>query len=752
MAQGLGRSKRAGHGGSRTYDTAAPEWFRVVSSSAMVGHGRSLVVLGLWLVACGGTRPPAAAAPAPPPPALAEIPGLEAAREARTGRLIELSRSPEPVVRERAVRALTRVGDEAALAALADLARSPDAAVQAAALWGLGVAGGGDGVEQREAALLQLYGGSKTDVARVAVLEALGRIASAASLRVLAAALSDGASDVRTAAGLAVGMFGRRAIPLDGRVRDALYASDGHVDPEVRYAMAYALAREHAPPQTGADAERAVDVLSRLATDADPEVRIQAVLGLSKREQAGPEHLIAALGDFDWRVRLQAVTALAGDRYGVNGHAEAAEQLVREWGLAFGSPAGVASAHVLMEGLRALRMVGAEAPVQAAASALAADAAARLAAGDLDDAHTLIASMVHCQALAVVTGAGAAELAGLRECGGKQRRGWPRHARRALLAEVLVARAQAADEARAWLDELATDRDPRVRAAVLGNALALARLDPSWDEPVQRWLAAGIADREIEVAGTAADAIAGALADETLAARGYASLGAALAERARAGAGDVELALTFLTALRDGRLAAGESACRAARSDGNRAVRAIARACIEALTGTDPGAAPPTRATPAPDVDPTALLGKQVVWTLVTTRGPIEIALEPDRAPWHVAVLAKLTSAGFYDGLMWHRVAAGFVVQGGAPGDSAWGGPGFVIPGEPSPGRYDRGTVGIADAGMDTGGSQIFLMHARAPHLEGRYTIVGKVTNGIDTMNALLVGDRIVTATIRVVE
>jgi cyclophilin family peptidyl-prolyl cis-trans isomerase len=89
-------------------------------------------------------------------------------------------------------------------------------------------------------------------------------------------------------------------------------------------------------------------------------------------------------------------------------------------------------------------------------------------------------------------------------------------------------------------------------------------------------------------------------------------------------------------------------------------------------------------------------------------------------------------------------VVPGFVVQGGDPTGSGWGGPGFTIPGEPSVQPFTRGAVGIADAGKDTGGSQFFIMHGRAPHLEGRYTHVGRVTRGMEVVDALIVGDRIV--------
>jgi cyclophilin family peptidyl-prolyl cis-trans isomerase len=105
-----------------------------------------------------------------------------------------------------------------------------------------------------------------------------------------------------------------------------------------------------------------------------------------------------------------------------------------------------------------------------------------------------------------------------------------------------------------------------------------------------------------------------------------------------------------------------------------------------------------------------------------------------------------LTQAGFYDGLQFHRVVPGFVVQGGDPQGTGWGGPGFTLPSEPSDAPFTRGAVGIADAGKDSGGSQFFLMHTRAPHLEGRYTRVGELRRGFEALDALQVGDRILRA------
>jgi cyclophilin family peptidyl-prolyl cis-trans isomerase len=130
----------------------------------------------------------------------------------------------------------------------------------------------------------------------------------------------------------------------------------------------------------------------------------------------------------------------------------------------------------------------------------------------------------------------------------------------------------------------------------------------------------------------------------------------------------------------------------------------------------------------------------------------IEIELRPDVAPWAVTSIVALTKRGFYDGLEFHRVVPNFVVQGGDPTQSGWGGPGYSLPAEPASGGdgagYVEGGVGMADSGKDSGGSQWFIMHSRAPHLDGRYTWVGSVVSGQKSADALLIGDKVEKATI----
>lgn len=105
---------------------------------------------------------------------------------------------------------------------------------------------------------------------------------------------------------------------------------------------------------------------------------------------------------------------------------------------------------------------------------------------------------------------------------------------------------------------------------------------------------------------------------------------------------------------------------------------------------------------------------------------------------WNFAALAD---AGYYDGLRFHRVVPGFVIQGGDPRGDGWGGPGYEIPDEIGPEPYTDGTLGMALGGPDTGGSQWFVTLGRHPHLEGTYTVFGRVTYGMPVVRAVQIGD-----------
>jgi len=131
-----------------------------------------------------------------------------------------------------------------------------------------------------------------------------------------------------------------------------------------------------------------------------------------------------------------------------------------------------------------------------------------------------------------------------------------------------------------------------------------------------------------------------------------------------------------------------------------------------------------------------------------TEKGSIELELFDQDAPNTVDNFVKLASDGFYDGLTFHRVIPNFVIQGGCPKGDGTGGPGYTIKCEINPRKHAVGTLSMAHAGKDTGGSQFFITHSPQPHLDGVHTVFGQVTSGMDVVNTIRPGDAMTKVTI----
>jgi cyclophilin family peptidyl-prolyl cis-trans isomerase len=126
-----------------------------------------------------------------------------------------------------------------------------------------------------------------------------------------------------------------------------------------------------------------------------------------------------------------------------------------------------------------------------------------------------------------------------------------------------------------------------------------------------------------------------------------------------------------------------------------------------------------------------------------TDYGSIQLELAVLDAPLTVENFVDLARRGFYDGLLFHRVVPNFVVQSGDPRGDGEGGPGHTIRDELNEQAYIRGTVGMALDWRDTGGSQFFITHSPQPHLDGRYTVFGRVIGGIEIVDQIKPGDTI---------
>jgi peptidyl-prolyl cis-trans isomerase B (cyclophilin B) len=124
--------------------------------------------------------------------------------------------------------------------------------------------------------------------------------------------------------------------------------------------------------------------------------------------------------------------------------------------------------------------------------------------------------------------------------------------------------------------------------------------------------------------------------------------------------------------------------------------------------------------------------------TIHTSHGPIEVELFDDAAPKTVENFRKLAGDGFYDGVVFHRVIKDFMIQGGDPTGTGTGGPGYTFEDEVNDHKIVRGALAMANAGPNTNGSQFFIVTTdAAPWLDGKHTVFGQVTGGVDAVDSI---------------
>lgn len=669
----------------------------------------------------------------------------ELQREAGISELLQLSESGTTAERALALRALGRIGApvnasktplrspsiDRMLAALSD----PAPEVVAAGAAALGLIAAIDGAELAVDAELSAAV-SRAGAGAASVLEALGFAGGAAAQPALIQALS--APDPHTAAvaALALGRHGRRAIALNTEARAALVEATEHDDAGVRYAAVYALARETEPPEDAAVAEA---LWARIA-DASADVRAQAINALGKRKllaSAGDRRASAEqlLRDRDFRVAIEAVRA-----FGAAAETKAPlANALGGWWSRLRRGATPRLAQVITEAERVLQTTPLTEADQTALRELAS------AAKEARNLPALTRGWIECLAQqGLVRAQTDPDYAVLEQCGLSDE--W----RLPLVAELIDAGIGSLEARRNAIGVLVAGADPRVRSAGIGVLGSLAKAGEDVDKAFAlQQLVAALGSTDLMVVAAAAES-AGAVY-EVLGEDEQKAIDAALLQRVQTEK-DPEVGAALLGLVADRKLADGKDSCRAALS-GSPVLAAAAAGCLKVLGETLPERAA-VAALPSlpPDIDVASVVGKQLRWHLETSRGDIEIDLRPDVAPWTVATIVALTKRGTYDGLAFHRVVPNFVVQGGDPTESGYGGPGFAIPVEPATvaesAGFTRGAVGIADAGRDSGGSQFFIMHGPAPYLDGRYSWFGDVVAGQEHADALLMGDEIQRASI----
>ncbi|RLB53470.1 MAG: hypothetical protein DRJ42_11870 [Deltaproteobacteria bacterium] len=653
--------------------------------------------------------------------------------------------------RRTAARSLARLHDIAAVTLLRRALRDPDAEVRRHAALGLG------GLEdaappEAERALLTALAAEELVDNRAAQLWDLGRIAGAGALGAFRDAIAADEPMLREGACRGLGAYGLRDRPLPGALlrRVASRARDDQ-NRAVRLACAYALTR--IDPPEGTDREAIKGDLVHALEDPAPEVRAMATRALAAYGPAAAA-LAARTADADWQVSVQAFRAL-GREVGLDRGQRAAEALRGSLARALADDrVSSTEAHVLMTALGALE-AEARSPRVFAVSRETMD---RLSATAEGEPVSRARGLVHCRAAALYDRGrgwpGAVADCGLGQVGRNEQR---------LLEVGVIAASDGADAQRAvYLRRLHREGDSSVRQAVLG-AMATVLVPELWTL-VLEGLAA---EDDVGVVIAACDAVV-ALASvwaETanvdtpvLSVRAPGTPGprAALAHRRGPALGAIHrgLAAAGETLVTGDDLEGLQSWLRAVRTIGDRGflerlrvlaghanptVRALALDVLGRQSDEDPPEVRSISNVILPSDVPTR--NSRVVF--VTDAGTITVELEAEAAPTTVARFVALARDGYFDGLLFHRVVPAFVVQGGDPRGDGYGGPGWSQRCEDNRLRYERGTLGMALAGRDTGGSQFFIAHGPQPHLDGRYTAFGHVVDGIDHLDNLLVGARI---------
>ena len=608
---------------------------------------------------------------------------------------------PAKPVRKQAIVSLGQMLDTAAVPLLLPFVNDSDAALRVEAVFALGQLGTAKAVR----ALHERWRREKDVEVRQALIQALGKIGGTESLAVLHEALRDPLPLLRGEAAVALGIMGYRKLPLPSQAAELAPLLQETL-PEVRWRAMYALMRL-------SDSSAVQWMISGLR-DVDARVRMNAARALGNiRATAAVDSLTpVAQTDPDWRVRVNASRAL-----GAIAPADITSRL----------PFEDENEHVRLTALQAL-----ETAIVRRGKALE----------NRDDIQTMLSDRLAradsswreaaaaANALAVL--AGPSSFARLLELAGH-----PNPYFRARLAEALAktGHPQAAQE----LQTLYQAGPGVVKVQVLS---ALSRLPFGQRLPLYR-----LALSENDAVLTAI--VAGQMAEAPKAARALADLLLAAFKTLPAPV-DVEAAAMIFDAFAKLKIQKAVPLLEAQLNVPDRPYARAAARALEQLTGRTYADRLPRETRPHQKftlADIKALRGRVAV--VNTEKGAIEIQLFPDDAPLTTLNFVRLARQGFFNGLNFHRVVPNFVIQGGDPRGDSWGSPGYSIRSEFNRRRYFRGMVGMASAGPDTEGCQFFITHSEQPHLDGRYTLFGRIIRGRDVLDAIQVGDRILSVEIR---
>ena len=683
-----------------------------------------------------------------PPTTLLQIVKAEDERRWDDG-LRSLISNPSPLIRKRAALAVGRIGNADSVSALVPvLEKDADTSVRAMAAFALGE------IESETAAnaLIAVLKNTSAPVeVRARAIEALGKIAAAlprdqeARQRELGAAIIDALNAATDPSSI---LFGLTA---------ALRSRPANAGPAIAKFLA------HSNPRVRADAGNALtrlrlkdgnDQLRKLITsDPDPIVRANAarVLGVTEDTQSYDALVRRLAQDNDARVRVSAIRALASLK-----DARAVEPLLARGQVLTQRTLASRPAELneILEIATTLSRLLAQKEDQTAITWLRKiNASLNHTAPEIDLAFVRIAPSTYLgelgsgdqakrkvqETILLDWRAAAGIAAGLGEI--------------AALPESVTNKSELAATAQSLLRAMLDYRNSGLTIntlvavhseyAIPDVLRALAAFKPADLATVAR---AHLKDSDVVVRSTAADLLGDLPPSEEIT--------SALATAWRPATNDElnDAALSILDSLAKQKSTAAHDVIKEALKSGDPLVRRRAVALLKTNGVGDFSAQIGTVQTRNTDADykrALARIGKTTRAVVTTSKGSFTIDLLPEAAPLTVDNFVQLAQRDYYRNITIHRVVPNFVIQDGDPRGDGNGGPGYQIRCEINQVLYDRAAVGMALSGKDTGGSQWFVTHSPQPHLDGGYTVFGRVVTGMDVVDRIVRGDVIQSITIR---
>jgi len=670
-----------------------------------------------------------------PPATLLQIVKAEDERRWDDG-LRSLLSSGNPSIRKRAALAAGRIGNEGAVNALTPLLeKDSDVSVRAMAAFALGEIESETAANALIAVLKNQAGPAEV---RARAIEALGKIAAALPReqeprqRELGAAIIEALNSTDQSTillGLTAALRSRPA-----NAGPVIAKSLTHPNARVRADAANALARLRL--KDGNDQLRKL-----VAADPDPIVRANAarVLGVTEDKQSFDALLAKAIGDSDSRVRVSAIRALASLK-----DPRAAEPLIKrsvelneslEIATTLGRVLAQKEDQAAIAWLRKINEQGNHtAPEVELAFVRIAPATylAQFGSGDEAKKEVQRTILLNWRAASGIA-AGLGDIAALPDS-------VPNKAELAATAQSLL---------RAMLDYRNSGLTINTLVAVhseyaIPDVLrALAAFKPP---DLASVAIAQMKESDVIIRGTAADLLGDLPPSEEI----TRALAAAWPQAANDTLNDA--ALSILDTLGKQKTPAANDLIKEALKSGDPLIRRRAVALLKANGAGDFSSqigTVQTRNTEADYKRALARIGKSTRAVVTTSKGSFTIDLLPDVAPLTVDNFVQLAQRDYFRNITIHRVVPNFVIQDGDPRGDGNGGPGYQIRCEINQVPYDRAAVGMALSGKDTGGSQWFVTHSPQPHLDGGYTVFGRVVTGMDVVDKIVRGDVIQSVVIK---